>query len=198
MNKQEFIDKLRMGLSVLSEQDIEEHIAFYSEMIDDRMEEGLTEEDAVAQLGSVDKIISQIIADTPLKKIVKQKLEQKRSFKVWEIVLIALGSPIWFSLLVAAVAVILSVYVSVWSVIVSLWAVFASFAACALAGVFYCGVLLLKNTYLAFLSLAASLVLAGLSIFTFFGCKLATKGILLLTKKVILCIKKCFAKKEEV
>ena len=48
MNKQEFLDELRKGLCGLPSEDIEERINFYSEMIDDRMEEGLTEEESVA------------------------------------------------------------------------------------------------------------------------------------------------------
>lgn len=47
MNKQEFLVKLRKGLSGLPKEDIEERLTFYSEMIDDRMEEGLSEEEAV-------------------------------------------------------------------------------------------------------------------------------------------------------
>ena len=39
MTKQEFLAELRRGLSGLPQNDIEERLNFYSEMIDDRMEE---------------------------------------------------------------------------------------------------------------------------------------------------------------
>ena len=52
MNKQEFLSRLRKQLKGL--EDKEERITFYSEMIDDRMEEGLSEEEAVAAVGSLD------------------------------------------------------------------------------------------------------------------------------------------------
>ncbi len=42
MTKQEFIAELRKGLSGLPKKELEERLTFYSEMIDDRMEEGLT------------------------------------------------------------------------------------------------------------------------------------------------------------
>ena len=45
MNKQEFLSALSDKLSVLSEEDKEKSIDYYSEMIDDRMEEGLSEEE---------------------------------------------------------------------------------------------------------------------------------------------------------
>ena len=118
MSKQAFLAKLRKGLSGLPQDDIEERLTFYSEMIDDRMEEGLSEEDAVSEIGSVDTIISQIVADTPLSKLIKEKTP-KRRLGVWEIVLLVLGSPIWISLLIAAFAVILSLYISLWALIIS-------------------------------------------------------------------------------
>ena len=75
-------------------------------MIDDRMEEGSTEEEVVSEIGNVDDIVSQIIADTPLVKLVKEKAKPNRMLKAWEIVLLVLGSPLWVSLLLAVIAVI--------------------------------------------------------------------------------------------
>ena len=44
MNKQEFLAKLQTNLSGLPEKEVQDSLGFYSEMIDDRMEEGLSEE----------------------------------------------------------------------------------------------------------------------------------------------------------
>ena len=77
MNKQAFMANLRARLSGLPKQDVEERLSFYSEMIDDRMEDGLSEEDAVLQTGSVEAIAAQIIADIPLTKIAKDKINAK-------------------------------------------------------------------------------------------------------------------------
>ena len=38
MHKQEFLAQLRKGLSGMPQDDIEERLVFYSEMVDDRME----------------------------------------------------------------------------------------------------------------------------------------------------------------
>ena len=199
MNKQDFIASLRASLSGLPKQDVEDRLNFYSEMIDDRIEEGLTEQEAVLAIGSVTTVSSQIIADIPLSKIAKEKIKPKRGLRAWEILLLALGSPIWLSLLIAAFAVVFSLYVSVWSVIISLWAVFASLVACA-AGVIIAGIvfIVVGHALTGVCMIGAALVCAGLSIFSFFGCKAATKGLLWLTKKLALGIKKCFVKKEEV
>lgn len=198
MSKQEFLAQLRKGLSGLPQDDVDERVNFYSEMIEDRMEEGLSEAEAVSAVGPVDEIAAQIVADMPLTKLVKEKVKPKRRLKAWEIVLLALGSPVWLSLLVAAFAVILSLYVVLWSVIISLWAVFASFIGCALGGIaagiaFAIGV----NGLTGVAMLGAGIVCAGLSIFLFFGCKAATIGTLLLTKRIALGIINWFVKKEE-
>ena len=198
MNKQEFLAQLRKGLSGLPKDDIDERLTFYSEMIDDRMEDGIPEETAVCEIGAVDELVSQIIADIPLGKLVKEKITPKKKLKAWEIVLLVLGSPIWLSLLIAVFAVILSLYVVLWSVIIVLWAAFASFAACGLAGIaagvyFSVG----GNVLTGIAMIGAGIVCTGLSVFMFFGCKAATKGILNLTKKLAIRIKNCFIKKGE-
>lgn len=197
MSKQEFLNNLRAKLMGLSRQDLEEHLTFYSEMIDDRMEDGLTEEEAVLDIGSVDEISEQIIADTPLTKIAKEKLKQKKQIKAWEILLLALGSPIWISLIVAALAVILSLYAALWAVIISIWATFISLVACSLGGT-AAGCVFASNgsVSIGIAMIGAGIACAGLAIFLFFGCRTATAGTLLLTKKIVLEIKKCLAKKE--
>ncbi len=198
MSKQEFLTQLRKGLSGLPQGDIEERLAFYSEMIDDQMEEGLSEEEAVSAVGAVDEIVKQAVAETPLAKIAKERIKSKRRISAGEIVLLVLGSPIWLSLVIAAFAVILSLYISLWAVIVSLWAVFVSLAAGFIGGVLSCIIFAIGgNVASGIAMLAAGIVCAGLSILMFYGCKVVTKGILLLTKKMAIWIKNCFIKKEK-
>jgi len=197
MSKQEFLAQLRKGLDGLPQDDIEERLLFYSEMIDDQMEEGLPEEEAVSAIGAVDEIVAQVVAETPLVKIAKERIRSKRRLRVGEIVLLALGSPIWLSLGIAAFAVILSLYISLWAVIISLWAVFASFAACSIGGVLACVVFTVGGNGASGLAmLAAGIVCAGLAIFMFYGCKAVTDGTLILTKKMAIWTKNCFIKKE--
>ena len=65
MNKTEFLDALRHALGKLPSYEVEQSIAFYAEMIDDRIEDGMSEQEAVAALGSVHAIAAQIVAETP-------------------------------------------------------------------------------------------------------------------------------------
>lgn len=197
MNKSDFALKLYEKLPLLPSEEIDERLSFYFEMIDDRIDEGLTEEEAVSEIGSVDDIAQQIIADIPLSVIVKKKVKSKRRLKVSEIILLVLGSPIWLSLIIAIFAIILSLYISLWAVIISLWVVFASLVACSLGSVVACAVFATGgNATSGVVVLAAGFVCAGLAIFMFYGCKAATKGILILTKKMAMWLKNCFIKKE--
>ncbi len=198
MTKQEFLSQLRSGLVGLPQNDVEERLEFYSEMIDDRMEEGVSEEEAVADIGNVEEIISRIISEIPLAKIVKEKITPNKKFKAWEIILLVLGSPIWLSLIIAAIAVVLSLYITLWSIIISLWAAFGSVAGCSFGGILSGAFFVINGNILTGIALiGAGITLLGLSIFLFYGCKSATKGIIKLTKVIALKIKNSFVKKEE-
>ena len=198
MSKHEFLYRLEQGLSGLPKQEVNERLAFYSEMIDDLVEEGLSEEEAVSKIGTVDEIVSQVLTETPITKIAKEKIKSKRKLKTWEIVLLAAGAPLWIVLLAAAFVVILALYVVIWSLAISLWAFFASFVACtpaalALGIISICMGELFKG--IAMIGIA--LVCAGLSIFMFFASRETTRGIALLTKSIVLWIKKLIVGKEK-
>ena len=198
MTKQAFLTALGERLAGLPQKEINERLTFYSEMIDDRMEEGLSEEDAVAGIGPLDEVTEQIIADTPLVVITKEKLRPKRKMKAWEIVLLIVGSPVWAPLLIAAIAVGIVLYAVLWSVIASLWAVFGALCGSSVGGI--AGGIIIICTDQAFdglIIISMAIAAAGLAIFSFFGCLAATKGTVLLTKKIALGIKKCFVGKEK-
>ena len=196
MSKQEFLAQLRKGLSGLPQNDIKERLTFYSEMIDDQIEDGVSEEEAISSIGSVDEIVAQAVAETPLMKIAKERIKLKRRLSAGEIVLVALGSPIWLSLGIAVFGVIFSLNISLWAVIISLWSVFASLAACSIGGVLACVIFAVGgNGTSGVAMLAAGIVCAGLAIFMFYGCKAATDGTLILTKKMAIWIKNCFIKR---
>lgn len=78
MTKLQFLLSLHNKLSGLPQNEIEERLNFYSEMIEDRIEDGLSEEEAVSEIGTVDEIAEQIVSDIPLTKIVKEKIKPKR------------------------------------------------------------------------------------------------------------------------
>ena len=60
MNKKEFLSQLKRKLSGLKKQDINESLNFYREIIDDKVEDGASVDDAISSLGSLDEIVLQI------------------------------------------------------------------------------------------------------------------------------------------
>ncbi len=207
MNKQEFMTKLRARLIELPRRELQERLNFYSEMIDDRMEEGLSEEEAVRDIGNTDKITSDICAElTPEEKTFTPLLKrEKRKLKGWEIALLAIGSPLWASLLiaafavalslavsavaivislsVAAFAVIISLYAALWAVLISVWAVFAALTLTAPFATLLGILALFAGDFLpGGFMLSGALVTAGLAILMFFASQAATRGTLWLTK----------------
>lgn len=198
MNKQAFLDTLGAALSGLPPTDIEERLAFYGEMLDDKMEAGLSEEEAVSSLGTIDEIVSEILSETPLLKIAKERMKPRRRPSPLTSVLLILGSPIWLSLAAAAVAVLLSLYASAFAVIASLWAVFGALVAggfgCAIA---FVALLFGQKGLIGLALLGTALAAFGLSVLAFYGCRAATKGIFVLTKWLVLWIKRLFLLRKE-
>ena len=198
MTKLNFLFELREKLKGLPQNEIDERLNFYSEMIEDMVEEGFSEEEAVKKIGSVKDISEQIISEIPLSKIAKERIKPKRKIKPWETTLIVVGSPIWISLLVVFFSVIFALFVSLWSVIISLWATFVSFIVCGFAAVFvgiaFC---FMQKGVLGLAMIGVGLICLGFGILMFLASHYATKGTVLLTKKTVLGIKKCFIKREE-
>ena len=198
MNKIEFLDGLRVAMKGISQSEIEDRILFYGEMIDDRVEEGVSEEEAVRGIGSVEEVAAQIISEVPLGKLVKERVRPRRKLQTWEIVLIAVGSPVWCPLLIAALAVVFTLVVSVYAVVVSLWAVAVALVAagvgCVAATVLF---MAQGNILTGIYELGTGLFLLGFSVFFFFGCKALTRWLVVLTKKSLRAIKICLVGRRE-
>ena len=72
MNKKEFLRELSFRLIFMKKDDKQAILDYYSEMIDDYVEDGYTEEEAVLKLGSIKSIIKNIIPGYP--KLLTQKV----------------------------------------------------------------------------------------------------------------------------
>lgn len=184
MNKHEFLAKLRSKLSDLPEDEIIERLNFYEEMIDDKMEEGLFEEEAVSSIGKVSEVAREILSNSYEERVLERVAVKKR-VKPIEIILLVLGSPIWLSIILSLIAVAVSLYAVLWSLVVSLWAVFVSFAAFSLAlplaGIFFA---LNGHLWSGLACFSVGLVLIGLCIFVYFGSVYAVKAVVWLTKEL--------------
>ena len=132
MTKQEFLSELERALGKLPHTEVEQALAFYDEAISDRMEDGLSEAEALAGLGPVDEIAAQIAAETP--PIPRAIARANTGSRTLNIVLLAVFSPIWVPIVLALAAAALAVYVAIWAVIAALWAVDAVLVLMPFAG----------------------------------------------------------------
>ena len=196
MNREQFLSAIQSKLSSLPQEAVKQSLDFYQEMIEDRMEEGLSEEEAVAALGSAEDISAQILMDTPLPTLVKAKMKPSRTLRTWEIILLILGSPVWLPLLLAAGIIVLSLYIVLWSVIISLYAVDLGIAVGALGGLAGLLLFLLQDFPIqAILFFGAGLVCAGLAILLFLLFNQFTRGAVFLSRLPFRAIKSQFIRK---
>lgn len=196
MTKLEFLNGLRQGLSDLPLRDKEDRISFYSEMIDDRIEDGASESDAVDSIGSVESVTEQILSQSPIATLVKERVSKKGRIGTAALILIIAGSPIWLSLLIAGAAVVIATFAALWSMGIALWSVAAALAACTLAGIASSSVLIFSgNVPAAVFMIGGGIFCFGLSVFMFFACKAATKGLAVLTAKTAVGIATLFVKR---
>lgn len=198
MNKQEYLVALRTRLEEVHSGNVDSLVEFYEEMINDRIEDGMNEEDAVADMEPVDEIVNQVLAEMPMPQVMKEKVKRskekaEKSGKngLW-IALTIIGFPLWFPLTIAFFAIILSIYIVFWSLIISLFAVEFSFAVGAvgcLAGmVMACTPALPFITF--FPALGIMLLLGGLSVVLWAPALFLTKKLILLPKNMVTAIKK--------
>lgn len=104
MTKQLFLNELSAALHGLPREERYRTLRYYDELIDDRMEDGQSEEEAVSGLGEPEQVAREILGEE------EAPASTGKGRKVWLIVLLALGFPLWGSLLLAAVIVLLCVY----------------------------------------------------------------------------------------
>ena len=124
MNKTQFCALLGNKLKpYLSPKEMYKTLNFFEETIDDRIDEGLSEEEAVSQLGDINIIVDQILDE--------HNIGKKQTKLVWRFIPRELGFinivllfPAWitiFSLIVSLFIVILSI---IFSIVLSIIAIF--------------------------------------------------------------------------
>lgn len=124
MNKTQFCALLGNKLKpYLSPKEMYKTLNFFEEMIDDRIDEGLSEEEAVSQLGDINIIVDQILDE--------HNIGKKQTKLVWRFIPRELGFinivllfPAWitiFSLVASLFIVVLSI---IFSIVLSIIAIF--------------------------------------------------------------------------
>ena len=61
MNKSSFISKLKKNLKILDENEVKDIVDEYSEIIDEKIKNGKTEEEAIKDFGDVNELCKEIL-----------------------------------------------------------------------------------------------------------------------------------------
>ncbi|MBQ9923387.1 MAG: DUF1700 domain-containing protein [Clostridia bacterium] len=199
MSRDAFIGELRHRMAGLPQQTVERTVDYYGELIADSMEDGLTEEEAVARLGSLDEIVASVVKDTPLTQIVQTRVQEgkKKGISGWVILLLVLGAPVWLPVLIAVLAVLFALFIALWAVVIALWAVVAAVILTGLVAL-VAGVVELCRLHLpqGLVLLGGGLVCLGLCALLFLLMKLITVGTVKLCKWLWVGIKSLFVGKK--
>ena len=199
MTKLEFLAALAGRLSLLSQEERQKSIDFYSEMIDDRLEEGMSEDEAVASLEPVEVIAREILCDQPLADLLRARTSVSAGTKrhsVLQTILLILGFPIWFPLLLTGVILVLCVYLVIWCLIISVYAVVAALGLSALTAVVTGFVFIASHPASCLLCIGAGAVLAGLCVFAFIGSRALSLWLIQWTVRLGRWVKSLLVRKE--
>ena len=164
MSKADFLRLLERALAQLSEEERQKNLEYYSELLDDMMEEGMTEAEATAKLGSPNQIAQSILQEMPLGKLVSTRMKPKSGWTPLAIVLAVVGSPVWVPLLLAGVAVVLVLFVSIWALGFAAVAVVIALAVAVVAAPIIAIRVAVLTLPVGLMLLGAGLVLLGLCV----------------------------------
>lgn len=188
MKKDEFLNELRKRLQGLPKDEIDERVSFYDEMIEDMVDDGKTEEEAVESFGSIDDVVLSIADKTKLRSLVKERVTPKRKITAFEIVLLCLGFPLWFPLLLVFLVLLLIAYLLLWIFVLVTHTIEFAFVSYSLSG-FVASALLFNDGKFNYGYVGISTLVLGLACLFIPVCYYATKFNIRFTKKIFLGIK---------
>ena len=174
MNRKKFLRGIKKKLRGLPKSEITRLIDYFDESISERMERGMTEEAAVAALGSPEDAAGNVIREMP-DNILKSADRRSVSKRVMQIFVVICASPILISLIAVAFSVaiaLLAVYIS------AVTTLFVGAAGC-FAGALGCAALMFIEDKVGLLmGIGAACICAGLAVlFGICGKAVARAGI---------------------
>ncbi|MBU5316255.1 DUF1700 domain-containing protein [Clostridium bornimense] len=191
MTKTTFIDTLRGLLQSLNEDECNKFISYYEEIIEDYKESGLTEEEVIKKIGTPQSIADNILSEQDSIDIKVPSF----SSKILNAILLILGFPLWGSLLLALVLLILSVYIIIWCIPFTTGASSIAFFVAALISIIGSPFMMADVLTVGIVQLGLGVSSVGLSILL--GCITIylSKKLVIITKKLTFKIFKSFNKK---
>ena len=197
MTKADFLQLLERALAQLPEEERRANLEYYRELLDDMTEEGMTEAEATAKLGSPSQIARNILQEMPLGKLVSTRVKPKSGWTPLAIVLAVVGSPVWVPLLLAAAAVVLAIFVSIWALGAAVVAVVIGLAVAVVAAPILAIRAAALTLPVGLMLLGGGLILLGLCVLGGLVAVELCKLLWQLTVWLVHKIKSLFIRKEE-
>ena len=197
MTKADFLQLLERALAQLPEEERRANLEYYRELLDDMTEEGMTEAEAAAKLGSPSQIAQNILQEMPLGKLVSTRVKPKSGWTPLAIVLAVVGSPVWVPLLLAAAAVVLAIFVSIWALGAAVVAVVIGLAVAVVAAPILAIRAAALTLPVGLMLLGGGLILLGLCVLGGLVAVELCKLLWQLTVWLVHKIKSLFIRKEE-
>lgn len=199
MKKEEFLNKLRDELENANINNVEDIIEYYEEMIDDRIDDGMTEKKAVASIDGIDTIVKNELLDRPMATIIKEKVKdeaekaEKNGTKTLWLVLLIIGIPVWFPLIIGLLGGLFGLCCGVWGIIIALFATILglSVAAIACIGTGLISIFTMP-TSMTLATITAGIILAGVSMILIPLAVTIAKGMISVIKRLFKAIKGLF------
>lgn len=175
MTKTDFINSLKEKLYKIEAKDVDVTISYYSEMIDDYVDSGYSEEEAINKMGSIEQIISEY--ETSNQDVDKASNETKlyRNILLTNKVLIVLILLLLSPIIIAAFGVFISLVACFFAVLLSTWVVDVSLA--------------ISSVYSLIMALF-SISNNALSVIFYLGCMLVMGSVSILLIKPLICFTK--------
>ncbi len=127
MTKSEFLSQLDNLLQGMDIKEREKTIKYYDEMIDDYIEDGVSEQEATQSLGDVSIIARDILDDYRSKgSFVPPKNDPNHMVNVLIALLILLGSPVWVPIILTVFILLLTLFFLLFIPLIILGAVLVS------------------------------------------------------------------------
>ena len=169
MTTKEFLRILNREIEVLPAPEVQRAIIYYRELIEDRMEEGMSENEAVGSMEDISLIAQQILAEhEDILKDTHDETKQhnrKESWQHfdggWRKAVIIGTSPLWLSVLAALLCFVFSIYILIWCIIFALYALVALFGILGFAGMIAFFFDISSHTPLAIVELGIALFSIG-------------------------------------
>lgn len=185
MNKEEFMDCLKDKLKNESYEYVCQVVEYYDEMINDFIEDGKSEEDAIRNLGDIDDILKQMKSEDD---VIVMKKQSKKSM-AFITILLFLGFPLWGSLLATVFLLLLCVYVLLWCLPIVTIAIGFVGMMCFIVGIFGSFPLFIQSISLGMTQLGVSAIYGAFGIFGMILSYLVSKRILAYSKHLTTYVK---------